>query len=314
MPSSYYEYWEEFVSEWFKAGGKPSFPLKCWTDPDPVLGSVSQYLPEPWWGNDGDEEPLHCVVINYNPGEGGPNQEYSKLKHWYKSSYANDIVKTVGANLLTATADWHNSKRALPVLDILHDLGCISEPYSLRNHLSIELIPWHTKDANKIDTYIHDNIEQVYEYCLKFAANESKRIANAKLKNKVLLRMSCTRTQWLLKELANIKHPSRIIGCGTSPKGDGHYMVFEICDIPDVQFISIWGSNTRNDFPEKNVLKDILGNRLACNAVGCACNKDCNKEFKEHCNEEFNEQCNKKCNKEYIIECNEVCKNCKLKK
>lgn len=49
---------------------------------------------------------------------------------------------------------------------------------------------------------------------------------------------------------------------------------------------------------------------MPCHAVGCACNKG----FNEHCNEEFNEQCNKKCNKEYIIECNEVCKNCKLKK
>lgn len=298
MPSIYYKYWEEFVSEWFKAGGKPSFPLKGWTDPDPVLGCVSKYLPEPWWGNDGDEEPLHSVVINYNPGEGGPNQEYSKLKHWYKSSYANDIVKTVGANLLTATADWHNSKRALPILDALHDLKYISDPYGLRNHLSIELIPWHTKSVNtSYWKYFDQNIVEIYEHVLKFAANESKRIANAKLKNKVLLRMNCTHTQRLLKGLAKNSHPSRIIGCGSSSKGDGHYVIFEICDIPDVQFISIWKSKSgwiHYIFPEQDVLKDILKNRLTCHVVGCACNKKCNKEFNKHCNED--------------------CKNCNLKK
>lgn len=268
MPSSYYKYWEQFVNEWFnaQAGRKPVCRLKCWTEPDPVLGSVSKYLPEPWWGNDGDEEPLHSVVINYNPGEGGPNQEYSKLKYWYKSSYANDIVKTVGANLLTATADWHNSKRALPILDALHDLKYISDPYGLKNHLSIELIPWHTKTTGKIKTYIHDNIEQVYEHCLKFAANESKRIANEKLKNKVILRMSGNNTKWLLNELAP-KHPSKILVSGSSSLGDGHYMVFEICDIPDVQFISIWGSRTRNNFPKKEVLEDILKNRITCHAM-----------------------------------------------
>lgn len=296
MPSIYYKYWEEFVSEWFKAqaGHKPVCLLKCWTDPDPVFGCVSKYLPEPWWGNDGDKEPLHSVVINYNPGEGGPEQEYSALSKISHSSYANDIVKTAASGTLVKTERWHKNRRALRVLNALHKLGHISKPYGLENHLSIELIPWHTKDANKIDTYIHDNIEQVYKYCLEFAANESKRIANEKLKNKVLLRMNCTHTQWLLKELANIKHPSRIIGCGSSPKGDGHYVIFEICDIPDVQFISIWGSNTRNNFPKQDVLEDILGNRLTCHVVGGACKKDCIKEFNKHCNED--------------------CKNCNLKK
>ena len=66
----YYDYWDQFVKNWIN---------DVYTKPDGLFNSVHSdqspdysgfYVPEPWWGNDGEnEEPLYSVCINLNPGE-----------------------------------------------------------------------------------------------------------------------------------------------------------------------------------------------------------------------------------------------------
>lgn len=73
----YYQIWENLIRQWSASGR-----LGAWTDPDNVPlynddngGALSSsYLPEPWWGNDGTKE-LHCVVVNYNPGQADAMQK-----------------------------------------------------------------------------------------------------------------------------------------------------------------------------------------------------------------------------------------------
>ena len=117
MPTlSFYEYWEDFIEEWYNNGNATPNPTpKGWTNPnDPKYNMSSDYLPEPWWGNDGNKT-LHSVVINFNPGEGGKEQEKKNLP--YINSYANDIVNP--CNVLCKTCQWHWNNRAIPIFQAL---------------------------------------------------------------------------------------------------------------------------------------------------------------------------------------------------
>ena len=257
-----YKYWESFVKDWSKK--KVS---SVWTNPDclPLYNNptkkdlTSLYIPEPWWGNDGTK-PLHSVVINFNPGEGGPCQERGVIP--YKTSYANDIVNNI--NVLCKTREWHKNRRAMPVLNTLKNLECITGSFGLENHLSIELLPWHTANAqDKAYTqYQQMNINMVFEKVICFAANESRRIANKKLKNVVIMRMNGGRAKSVFEEMRkripNFQYKSQTLHI--TPCGNGKYMEFQIHShgLNDIRFICIWGPRSRNNFPPKSALEDIL--------------------------------------------------------
>ena len=127
--------------------------------------------------------------------------------------------------------------------------------------MPIELIPWHTKDTKNINSYIENNIRQIFTNSILFAANESRRIANSKLKNKVLLRISGKKTIQLLEWLNRkhtIIHPigyTDILGGG----GNGGFLKFKFnIGINDIEFISIWDREGGNNFPKDDNDMDLI--------------------------------------------------------
>ena len=276
--STYYDYWENAIQNWFN--GKC---MKDWSNPFNNLWNdekrtkqSSDYIPEPWWGNHDCNTELHSVVINFNPGAGGCKQCKSAIPSTNRSSYANDIVGTgtvVGATYLLGTAKWHYNRRAKPILSALKTIEpslsfVPTNPDSLKHHLSVELIPWHTQNTSSacgFDAYLKNNIKAVYEHSILFAANESQRISNGKLKKVVILRMSEKNTDWVMKLLTEKvgitckKTTNKQTINGTH----SHYIVYQLCDrsnlwLKDIKFVSIWGSYTRNNFPGQADLEEIL--------------------------------------------------------
>lgn len=255
----YYKYWEKFVALWYEGNIKA---IEEWTNPDeaPALCNTnggkksSLYIPEPWWGNDG-KEPLHSVVINFNPGGGGDLQERERVP--YHGSYADDIVNYKGEpnpqKWPNNTAGWHLNRRATPVLNLLG-----LEP-SLGSHLSIELIPWHTKDVDKKNylPYLERNIKAVYKYSICFAAYKSKHIINGNLQNVVLLKLSGSFTKKLLKMMEKKGCCRAEIVAEGCVDSEGKYLEFKLEEWPDIRFISIWGKNSRNNFPVSR-MKEIF--------------------------------------------------------
>ena len=262
-PYSCYNAWESCIADWY--AGRP---MGTWSNPDaiPLLNSTasgtlsSDYVPEPWWGNHDVNIPLHSVVINFNPGRGEDIQLHSVVP--YRGSYATDIVDS---GYLPKTTKWHENRRALPILKALKRIGVLPPGYtpSIDNHLSIELIPWHTENTSTkcgFGQYLRANILNVYEYSICFAANESKRIANDKLKDKVILKLSGSTTAMLLKLLDGIEYSSVVSPQQTVPGTRSHCLEFTIARLPGIRFFSIWNSNSMNNFPPAKDLDYILDN------------------------------------------------------
>jgi hypothetical protein len=265
MNMDYYKYWEDFVAQWYKDTDNA---IMGWTNPDkepaPLCNThggkkSSLYIPEPWWGNDG-KQPLHSVVINFNPGGGGEQQERESIRKrsLYGGSYADGIVNLAGETgkkddvWPKNTVWWHFTLRAKPVQSVLG-----LEP-SLKSHLSVELIPWHTKDVKNVnyDVYLEHNIKAVYEHAICFAANESRRIVNDHLKNVVLLKTSGGFTKHLLQKLEEAHCCGYKIIAETNG-GKGDYLEFSLDTWPGVRFISIWSRYAQNRFPVSQ-LKQIF--------------------------------------------------------
>ena len=263
IPSNaFYHTWENCIRDWYNGNS-----MGIWADPNNILllnDSLSkclssEYVPEPWWGNHDIDVPLHSVVINYNPGQGDSLQHRNIIP--YRSSYANDIVDS---GYLPKTANWHFVRRAKPILSSLVRVGALPNyKPSLSNHLSVELMPWHTENIGAkcgFTNYFKNNIRNIYEYSICFAAHESKRIANDKLRNVVLLRLSGNRTKEMLKLLDGIGYHSVVKGINVVPGTTSYSMEYSIKRMSDVRFISIWGSRLRNNFPKGCDLDYILKN------------------------------------------------------
>ena len=256
-----YNTWESCIADW-DAGRS----MGTWTDPNtiPLLNNIalgtksSDYIPEPWWGNHDMDIPLHSVVINFNPASGKDIQLRNNVP--YKGSYATDIVDS---GYLPKTAQWHKNRRALPILNALKRIGVLPTNYipSLENHLSVELIPWHTVNiqrASGFRNYLNANILNVYEYAICFAAYESKRIKNDKLKNRVILKLSGSKTAMILNLLNGIGYSSIASPKRTVPGTKSHCLEFTIDRLPGIRFFSIWGSTSRNNFPVGKDMDYIL--------------------------------------------------------
>ena len=280
-----YHFWNTFIDEW---RNKDSFTattpisINGWTNPNilKLLNSDAptdyslQYLPEPWWGNSGNQ-PLQSVVINYNPFTGGGNQFHGLCAPnlFGNTDYSSFIDNEVSgrASILPGTNSWHNIKRAQPIFNALIASGISLVFPRLENHLSIELIPWHSPTPVNLifSQYVTNNLQSIFDNCLLFAANESRRIANGKLNCKVILRMNKKNTINLLDQFvkSNICNYSMIVE-GNVPhppysNGSGSYYKFEIIhnSFKDIEFICIWkpkGGWTRNDFPKQPQLDWIF--------------------------------------------------------
>ena len=278
-----YKFWNSFIDGWKNSPNVGFVPPGGWTNPNNLLNSCKtpfdnsiQYLPEPWWGNSGNH-PLHSVVINYNPFTGGGNQfhGFCAPKLFGNTDYSSLIDNEVSgrASILLGTNYWHNIKRAQPVFNALIASGFPLVLPRLENHLSIELIPWHTPSPNdpNFANYVSSNLQPIFDYCLLFAANESQRIVNDKLKNKVILRMNKTNTMNLLNQFQDSGICNyNILLENTVPQplfalGSGSYFKFEIIhkSFDDIEFVCIWkpkGGWTRNDFPKQPQLNWIFQN------------------------------------------------------
>lgn len=260
-PYCFYNAWEDFIKDWYNN----KHLIGSWSDPDliPLLNDTvskslaSDYVPEPWWGNHDVNIPLHSVVVNFNPGYGESLQLKSSIP--YHGSYANDIVD---GGFLPKTEMWHATKRAKPIHDALIGLKIVKPgSISLQNHLSVELIPFHTQNIGRecgFLKYLKHNALSVMEYSLLFAANESRRIANGKLKNVVILKMSKDNTDVLLDLLSGVGYRCSKKVMNTVPKTSSHCYEFAFNRIPGIRFISIWGSHSMNRFPKNSDLKYII--------------------------------------------------------
>ncbi len=251
-----YKYWDDFVAAWSR-GAKNYYG---WTDPDgtPLYNNSatkdlsSLFIPEPWWGNDGSR-PLHSVVINYNPGMGNSYQKAGCVGK--VSSYAKDIVYS---SKFEKTQQWHSKNRALPILKSLNRISSIKTPFCLENHLSIELIPWHTLKADKSYwDYVKANPKAIYDNVISFAANEASRIENSKLKNVALLRMSGTNTLKLLSILG--QDPKQAVTrCGNTGSSKTEFVEFRLPKLSGTRFISFWGRSIRNGMPSASEIDNLL--------------------------------------------------------
>jgi len=277
-----YKYWNDFINNWLALSTHPIniytngptqiiSPQICgWENPNtvPLMNDDNkpqfslEYLPEPWWGNDGNS-PLNSVIINYNPGWAEPYKhfQYPTIKNLYNypdyASFVNSEVKGI-TNHFPRTNNWHWKDRAKIVFDTLHRGVNLNINNQSCNHLSIELIPWHTTNIRKIQAYINRNLKQIYTNNIAFAADQSRRIKNPKLHKKVIMRSSGTTTLRLLKniQVAGIASYSIKIPIAYTPvlqggptNGEGGYFKFILSTHPDVEFICIWGKTSRNKFP-----------------------------------------------------------------
>ena len=257
-----HNYWNNFVDNWrnlpnaefANLNPNPQYVnLGGWQNPNltPLMNSDNQgdyslqYLPEPWWGNNGDQI-LNSVVLNYNPGFGQGIQHVNQVSALFGFNTYRDFVSNECAGATTHfshTTRWHRAQRATRVLNALTRLGQnLNGHNNLQNHLSIELIPWHTTDIQNISGYIANHLQMIYENSIVFAANESRRINNDTLQNKVLLKINGNTTVELLNQLTNngICTFQVLNNIGYTPNQRGGYLKFQIHQIPDVQFISIW--------------------------------------------------------------------------
>lgn len=275
-----YNFWNNFVDTWRTLppkeylNPKPVAPynlLNGWTNPnlEPLYGTVNlgdlslQYLPEPWWGNNGSH-PLEAVVLNYNPA--GLNTNYYGKKaqqhftksgalfgfHNYSDFINHEVLKR--SQRFPGKDTFHYSNRAKRVFDSLTRNSITLAGSNLENHLSIELAPWYTPNSNLILPYIGLNIKSVYYNCIEFAANESRRILNPILKNKVIIRASRNSILRLLPHFGLHK----ILEDKTTTLGYGRWFRFSLNQIPNIEFICIWGPMSRNDFPPNGDLDEIV--------------------------------------------------------
>lgn len=290
----YYEYWDKFVEEWLDYvinntlstnnqwnshiinNGK-YYNLSQWkypgfnnSDPknnpnDPTI----QYLPEPWWGNNG-KHPLHSVVINFNPGNAGNIQQLSNpssgiSKIGLYNDFINENAKTYIAGKLSPTCqvfpylqksnNWHFVKRARKMFDALKNLGTSYPNFNLHNHLSIELIPWHSKSVNsEFYKYVAHNRIAIFEHCIKFAAEAASCICNPILNGVVIVRISSDSFKKCLGGIGGFNYVQQ-----EQVVNKTNYCVFEFRDIPcKTKFVCIWGNSCQNGFPSSKTLSQIF--------------------------------------------------------
>lgn len=284
MPN-HYTYWDQFVKSWCASLS----PIGGWTDPDdvPVLNTLlpskdhsSQYVPEPWWGNDGSK-PLYSVCVNLNPGKGEEVQTRADIAPLFTGYSALQALPS-----LVKTADWHRKKRAEPIGNALNAVsGALPSGHTagkLENHLSVELIPWHTQSAAAAFgywNYLKQNLLAIYCNSLLFAAAASRRVIG-KLNCTVLLRFSgntATRIFNMLKRngiiqdynTSNISLSNSNVKCTIFTVQGKANCPCPCCEgkeenLEGIRFVAIWRSKSwnANDFPDHEDMVEIMRNLI----------------------------------------------------
>lgn len=319
--AAHYKYWNDFVDTWRNlplpslTAITPGTPktISGWSNPNtiPLLNSSPavaadyslKYVPEPWWGHTGnyDQHELHSVVVNFNPGKASGvqnhlyssglfgNPDYQQFIHREVDNFSLGVPTN-----FPQTNDWHYTNRAKPVFNALAGSGAKHnwqlifsnsdfKSLTLHNHLSIELIPWHTSGVGKIPgasgsifDYINLNLGNTFLQTLLFAASRSRCINNTVLQNTVILRLGKTYTRDLLKKLkraglikcfSEITYINLLTGPhpATSTTGNGAFLRFTIDhpDLLDIAFVSIWRpkrDSQQNNFPDPDLLIWIFAN------------------------------------------------------
>ena len=281
-----YIYWNNFIDNWRALPSpeftnlKPTNPYRdiCgWSNPNlmsllasDIAGDLSlQYIPEPWWGNNGTDF-LESVVVNYNPWVGSGDQHHSISNNLFGSANYNSFVSEQLNSVSTrfkSTNSFHKKNRASRIFNTLKRAGISLTGEELKNHLSVELIPWHTPGTETLTTYFRANLPQIFNNRLLFAAEQSKKILNNKLKNKVIVRISASIMTGLLIEMRKakivdfeVKQPS-VLTSKSVIGGKGGYMKFNFTIDKTVEYFCIWGiGKSKNDFPPDKDMDWIFAN------------------------------------------------------
>lgn len=273
---AHYEYWDKFVNEW-KNQSWANINRLGWETPtfygNDIVNNpgicTTEFLPEPWWGNNG-MHPLHSVVINFNPGNAGNIQQLSNpssgiSKIGLYNDFINENAKTYIAGKLSPTCqvfpylqksnNWHFVKRARKMFDALKNLGTSYPNFNLHNHLSIELIPWHSKSVNsEFYKYVAHNRIAIFEHCIKFAAEAASCICNPILNGVVIVRISSDSFKKCLGGIGGFNYVQQ-----EQVVNKTNYCVFEFRDIPcKTKFVCIWGNSCQNGFPSSKTLSQIF--------------------------------------------------------
>lgn len=261
----YFEFWDRFVQQWCYQNSK-GFSLNHFQWPSGLKNSDKKedfsqfYLPEPYWGWTGTGK-LEMVVLNYNPGSGRPVQHidrFASLSNFSYQSFVKDQIDQYSQNKCKApfkvTCNWHYVNRRDPLAAFL-TLKEYAIPVGYHNHLSIELIPWHTKGIDSIMDYLINNRTAINKYSLQFAIEACKKIANPILRNKLIIRTKWKNFQeylgipdgFRLKSEQKVEPVEKIIyNCVT--------LVNEI----GIQILIIWGNISRNKLPPPETLVKLI--------------------------------------------------------
>jgi hypothetical protein len=248
----YFKHYDTLVSDWLS--GKAS--------------QREDFMPEPWWGWSCSGKPLHAVVINLNPGEGGERQSRSCINSTFGSDlhYRESMANGTLAAHLPDTARWHRNKRELPILkafgmaDARHRDKTVTLP---ENTLCIEAYPFHSKTFNdsQAKEYWLENPDTNFWKFISFAAVASKMV-DGDLNGIVIIRISWSRWVELTKDLRpHIEIKREIPASGQSvERNRGRAVEFSFTDkheaLQRVRFMCVWSGGGRNNFPSD--LKDIF--------------------------------------------------------
>lgn len=255
---AHYDYWDKFVQEW-KNQSWANINSMGWNTPtfygNDIVNNpgicTTEFLPEPWWGNNG-MHPISAVVINLNPGAGGNFHLHSNLQYIRNySSFVDGLVGSYVSNNnpvpLGIICEWHYNNRALPIFEALQFNGVnLSGNDSLNNILSLELIPWHSMGWNNLGKYPQIHSQSILDHVIKFAAEASRCIQNERLNRCVIVRTSLANIQAIFKGRYTITQKETKIGISKYAE-----IRFNNIGIDDVRFVLIWQEKqlSRNNLP-----------------------------------------------------------------
>ena len=229
----YYDYWDDFITNQFQ---RITCPDACIVNNAEEVYASRAYLPEPWWGWNGQKEsPLKSVVINLNPGTAGCVQCSHVIRKRFGENFSyREMIETLRQHH-PAGEKWH-LKRAKAIQNLIESQ---EQPSDTKSHLSIEMYPFHSVTANDKEflNFFNANASSTKKNVFEFAAKAASLI-KGELENVVFVRITPQRFEKFLKSLKiepKVKH--------SNPS----FSLFIIDGFDDTRFITATG--VRNNFP-----------------------------------------------------------------
>lgn len=216
------------------------------------------YLPEYWWGWTPDNGvPLRAVVINLNPGTGNELQSRRCIRCKFGEcfSYRRLMTDRLIEMHLPESVAWHKKNRENPLLSALN-LTADSQTFP-SNILCIESYPFHSAkfDDKLAKEYLEANDGREFWRMLEFAAEASRRI-DSPLRNIVIIRISRDNWERIVGNFCKGHPCTQIDICDDNDKSKScakavEYSFPEKNNLNGIRFICIWGTRSRNKFPQK---------------------------------------------------------------